>query len=48
MKPKHKYFRNQRYKNSIERKYNNGYNESYPNNIVFLSMIMAPSIEIYQ
>ncbi len=37
MKPKHKYFRNQRYKNSLERKYNNGYNESYPSNIVFLS-----------
>jgi hypothetical protein len=37
MKPKHKYFRNQRYKNSLERKYNNGYNESYPSNIVFLT-----------
>ena len=42
MKPKHKYFRNQRYKNSLERKYNNGYNESYPNNIVFLTEEQDP------
>jgi hypothetical protein len=37
MKPKHKYFRNQRYKNSLKRKYNDGYNESYPSNIIFLT-----------
>lgn len=42
MKPKHKYFRNQRYKNSLERKYNNGYNESYPSNIVFLTEDLDP------
>ena len=45
MKPRHKYFRNQRYKNSLERKYNNGYNKSYPSNIVFLTEEQDPRAE---
>lgn len=46
MKPKHKYFRNQRYKQSLETKYNTNYNKyCNSNSIIFKTNELATNIQ---
>lgn len=44
MDSRHKYFRNQKYKQKLMAKYYQGYNRSYPSNIVFISKDKATNI----